>query len=275
MSSKNNTTIPFLRWAGGKRWLIKHIDELLPPSILNYHEPFLGGGAIFVYLKTNNKIKDKSYLSDSNSQLINSYKQLKTNIEEVVQYLNTYKNDEEFYYRIRSSSPRNEIEAAAQFIFLNRTSFNGIYRVNRKGEYNVPYGNKDYKELFNYENFKSFKKILTKCNLRDQDFFESLKNIRTGDFIFIDPPYTVAHENNGFIKYNQKLFSWDDQIKLKEFLVELNKIGANFLMTNAAHISIKNLFEGVGSKLEISRASVIGGKGAKRTTYKEYIYKNY
>jgi DNA adenine methylase len=136
---------PFLRWAGGKSWLLKEISYFLPKEFNNYHEPFIGGGSVYLYLKNQGKIKNYSFLSDVNEDLINAYNIVKNSPSELSDILETYVNEKEFYYLIRSQKPTDKILRAAQFIYLNRTSFNGIYRVNLKGEYNVPYGYKSYK----------------------------------------------------------------------------------------------------------------------------------
>lgn len=132
-SPKHIVPEPFIRWAGGKRWLLKHIDGLLPPMINNYHEPFLGGGSIFWHLKSARRITANAFLSDSNEELINCYSQIQQNHDAVVKLLAKYRNDKDLYYKIRASVPQNDIDKAARFLFLNATSYNGIYRVNKQG----------------------------------------------------------------------------------------------------------------------------------------------
>ncbi len=146
-NSPETTVKPFLRWAGGKSWLLKNIDQFLPSEIQSYYEPFLGGGAIYFYIKQNHKIQGNIILSDKNRGLINCYIHVRDNIETVIEFLQRYKNEEDFYYQMRDLVPKSSIEKAARFIYLNRTSFNGIYRVNLKGVYNVPYGFKSCKVL--------------------------------------------------------------------------------------------------------------------------------
>jgi len=168
----------------------------------NYHEPFLGGGAVYFSLQP----KEISYLSDSNSELISTYRTIKDHVQGVIAELLTYDDSPEFYYTIRARGAENKIAAAARFIYLNQTSFNGIYRVNLKGEYNVPYGYRNM-DFVNSENLMFVSEVLQNAVLNCIDFSESMRFVKKADLVFLDPPYTVAHNKNGFIKYNQKLFS--------------------------------------------------------------------
>ncbi len=265
---------PFLRWAGGKNWLIKDIESFLPKCFDNYYEPFLGGGSIFIYLKTRGLIKKKAYLSDINKELINTYNTIKNNIDELIDELSVHENVKEYYYQIREQLFEEEIKKASRFIFLNRTSFNGIYRENLKGIYNVPFGFKSYKELFDFDNLRNLNSIFQDCEFNYCDFDNLKSKIKMNDLIFIDPPYTVAHGLNGFVKYNQKIFSWDDQLRLRDFLTFIKEKNAYFIMTNAHHDSIIELFNDMGEIIIQSRPSLVGGKGAKRATYKEILVSN-
>lgn len=264
---------PFLRWAGGKSWLTKHIEDYLPSDFENYYEPFIGGGSIFLYLKSKGLITKKAYLSDSNSDLINTYKVLKKQPNELIKILENFNNTELDYYRIRSHNFDNDLENAAKFIFLNKTSFNGIYRVNKKGEYNVPYGFRKTKDLFEFDNLLNISELFQKTFFSVKDFSKSFNSAKKNDLFFIDPPYTVAHENNGFIQYNQSIFSWDNQVQLSKKLVEIDEKNINFIVTNAKHNSIDELYT-IGNKHTLSRASTIGGIGAERTTYNEFLITN-
>ena len=186
---------PFLRWAGGKRWLLKDLDKYLPEDGFNqYHEPFIGGGAVFFHLQSENN----TYISDLNSELIEAYYSLQNNVEDVLNELTKFKNTKEDYYKIRKSKFISSAKRAARFIYLNQTSFNGIYRVNLKGEYNVPYGYRD-KFSFDLENIREASKLLQQTEINVDDFEAVTHNVQAGDLVFIDPPYTVAHNNNGFI----------------------------------------------------------------------------
>lgn len=270
MTKVKETVYPFLRWAGGKRWLLKHLNETLKGKYNNYHEIFLGGGSVFFQLNPPNN----SYLADLNPRLIETYTTLRDDIENVIKMLKTFSNTKEDYYVIRETNYENSYEKAAQFIYLNNTSFNGIYRVNRNGKYNVPYGFRKTPFL-NEENLLTIHKRLQKVNLTSQDFYEAKKNIHEGDLIFIDPPYTVSHNENGFIAYNEKLFSLEDQYRLSLFIDEIKQAGAKYILTNAAHEKVLEIFKKEDdSILTLERASTIGGTKAKRGQIKEYIFTN-
>jgi DNA adenine methylase len=274
ISKKHEIVKPFLRWAGGKTWFLKTIEQFLPYRFRNYYEPFLGGAAVFFHLKQQGKLKANGVLSDLNQDLIDCFLQIRDNVEKVIKNLKTYQNEKDFYYHIRKFTPFSAEEKAAKFIYLNRTSFNGIYRVNLEGVYNVPYGFKTYKVLFDYDNLRRTSALLQGTHIISQDFQNCLKPVEKGDLVFLDPPYTVAHKNNGFIKYNQKIFAWCDQHRLSEAIKKIVDKGAYFILTNAAHPSIDELFCTYGIKVELRRFSVIGGKKAKREIKSEHVFSN-
>ncbi len=263
-------TKPFLRWAGGKTWLVKHLGELLSQvNFKNYHEPFLGGGSIFFSLPTHKK----AFLSDLNDDLIKVYKTIRDDPDGIIKVLKSFQNNEEFYYKIRGENPTDPVEHAARFIYLNQTSFNGIYRVNLKGVYNVPFGFRS-KNFFEPEILNEASRKLKDTELFSCDFNETRKNVRKGDLVFLDPPYTVSHNNNGFIKYNQKLFSLKDQGRLSKYIDSIRKKGAYYVLTNAAHQKIGEIFEKGDKRIELKRASLIGGTNATRGSVSEYIFTN-
>ena len=266
----SSNTKPFLRWAGGKRWLLKDINKYLPKNgFNNYHEPFVGSGAFFFNLEIDNQ----SYISDLNEELIETYKCVKDDVEGVIDHLRKFKNTSEDYYKIRKSKFRSDLKRAARFIYLNQTSFNGIYRVNLKGEYNVPYGHRHALQ-FDFDNLRKASAHLINTNISDGDFGDLLGDLQPNDLIFIDPPYTVTHNNNGFIKYNQKLFSMEDQLRLADTINQIREIGAFYILTNAAHDEIKRIFNNGDNITEVNRNSVVGGKNAKRGKYGELIITN-
>ena len=260
---------PFLRWAGGKRWLLKIINDLLPKKGFNqYHEPFVGGGALFLYLQP--KI---SFISDLNKELIDSYIAIQQEVELVIEHLNKLKNTKEDYYKIRRHKFNMTSKNAARFIYLNQVSFNGIFRVNLNGEYNVPYGFRE-KYQFDFENLRKVSKVLQGVDIRTNDFAKIIYNVKKGDLVFIDPPYTVTHNDNGFFHYNQKLFSIEDQYRLSQTIKEMKEIGAYYILTNAAHKKVRDIFNFNDKIIEIERASLIGGKNAKRGKFAELIITN-
>lgn len=266
------TIEPFVRWAGGKTWLLPYIPDILGNiEIEHYHEPFLGGGAVFFSMIH----KKKTYLSDANPQLVNAYRQVKDNPEEVIKYFVDMPNEEDNYYKIRSEITAEETaQNAARFIYLNQTSFNGIYRVNKKGQYNVPYG---FRENWTYdvERIRLASVHLHNTRIEAGDFELNKYRIKARDLVFLDPPYTVSHNNNGFIQYNQNLFSIEDQQRLKNFIEYIKHKRAYYILTNAAHNTIREIFLKQGDRIiELKRSSSIGGKNATRATISEYIFTN-
>ena len=262
--------VPFLRWAGGKTWLVRRVRALFGDLSFNhYHEPFLGGGAFFFGLQT----RASASLSDTNRDLIETYATVALDVEKVIAQLQTFEQSASFYYDIRRESSDCCIRRAARFIYLNQTSYNGLYRVNLKGTYNVPYGART-KPFLDATTLRCTAAALDQTTLYVQDFEQSLIHIGDNDLVFIDPPYTVSHNNNGFIKYNQSLFSLEDQYRLAEYIRSLKQKGAKYILTNAAHASIKEIFDLGDLRIEVARASLIGGKKAERGQVSEYIFTN-
>lgn len=262
---------PFLRWAGGKTWLIKYFNIIMKSQHFNnYIEPFLGGGAVFFALE----LQGNAYLSDLNKDLIDTYTTIKINPQSVIDVLEQYKNSEDFYYRIRARQPQTSHEAAARFIYLNQTSYNGLYRVNRQGKYNVPYGYRS-KAFLEREKLLQASRYLQNAELMHGDFDACRDRIHEGDLIFLDPPYTVSHNNNGFIKYNKRLFSLEDQRRLSRFIDYIKEQGAYYILTNAANQTINDIFTKENDiRYEFTRASLIGGENAVRGQISEYIFTN-
>lgn len=263
----------FLKWAGGKRWLLTKQADILPTkqNIKHYYEPFLGGGSVFFHLKP-----EKATLSDINSDLINAYQVIKDNWKELFELLNIMhkKHTTSFYYKVRNSVPDTCLEKAARFIYLNRTCFNGLYRVNKKGEFNVPIGSKK-NVIMESDDFESLSKLLKNTIIESCDFEKSIDKAEYGDFVFVDPPYTVKHNLNGFVKYNETIFTWKDQIRLKLSVERAIKRGANILITNAHHSSIIDLYAGLGKTEILHRSSVIAGKKNARGIYSEIAIKSW
>lgn len=265
--NKDRHAIPFLKWAGGKRWLIERIADLLSPPCGRYIEPFLGSGAVYFHLRPRRAI-----LSDANESLIRTYKAIKSDWRKVFEHLRRHDrlHDPEYYYKIRASRPTSDAGHAARFIYLNRTCWNGLYRVNFRGEFNVPIGTKS-KVILDFDDFESVANLLRRAKLNACDFEECINTAGAGDLVFADPPYTVKHNYNGFVKYNETLFTWEDQIRLRDAVAAAHSRGATVLVTNANHKTIRQLYKGIGRMTVIKRASVIGGTVSARGPVEELL----
>ncbi|MCC2673087.1 MAG: dpnM [Ramlibacter sp.] len=258
---------PFLKWAGGKRWLVSKLPALVAPTDGRYLEPFLGSGAIFFSARPR-----RAVLADVNSALIEAYRVVRDKPEELERLLRVHDaaHGELYYYEIRSLTPSTEVERAAQFIYLNRTCWNGLYRVNRKGEFNVPKGTKK-RAVLETDDWAALSAALSGAQLLVRDFGETIALAGQGDVVFADPPYTVKHNLNGFIKYNQSLFSWDDQIRLRDSLLAAKQRGAKIWATNADHESVRALYRVGFHTKAITRASVLSGDPAYRGRFNELL----
>ncbi len=270
--SEHDVLPPILRWVGGKRWLLPTLRELLrgAPEPRRYHEPFVGGGAAVFGLVTS----DEGVLSDLNTELIETYGAVREDPSAVYEALYKHRNTEKYYYNLRARKPRTRAGRAARFIFLNHTSFNGIYRVNLRGEYNVPYGRRVNPQIPSLETLAGVSRRLKGFDLLAQDFAKTIDQVGKGDLVFLDPPYTVAHNNNGFVKYNDKLFSFDDQIRLSDAIDKVRSRGAYYILTNAAHGSIAELFDKGDRRMTFYRRNVVGGTAAARGRAAEYLFTN-
>ncbi len=263
---------PFLRWTGGKRWLIPEFSRLVSNiTFKKYHEPFIGGGSVFFSLNT----EKKAFLSDCNRDLINTYQKVKNEPLKVIRFLKKFPKNKEGYYSVRGEVFKSASERAAQFIYLNKTSFNGIYRVNSSGKYNVPYGNKSFESEPLFELILSCSSQLKNCTLCVQDFDLAIKSIKKDDLVYLDPPYTITHNNNGFVKYNEKLFSNIDQYRLVDFIKKVREKGAYYILSNACHPDVKNIYGRFNDKvLTLKRRSLISGSNSGRGLYKEFLFTN-
>jgi DNA adenine methylase len=258
--------VPLLKWAGGKRRLLSHILPLLPANPGRYFEPFVGGGAVFfAYAPAS------AYLSDSNGELIELYSEIRDRPSRVISALSRMTNDEATYYRIRSTLPEGKAERAARFLYLTTLSFNGLYRQNLKGAFNVPYGHKVHLDPCDRERILEASSALRRATLRAVDFEAAVQSAKSGDVIYFDPPYTVAHGNNGFIKYNAKIFSWDDQRRLSALARNLWNRGCHVLVSNADHPSIKDLYVGFKTVV-IKRPSVMAASPEFRKSISECVF---
>lgn len=261
---------PFLKWAGGKRWLIEGHSTIFPLNFKRYIEPFLGSGAVFFSLQPQSAI-----LSDLNNELIETYAAIRNDWEKVFSALSTHHNRhcKDYYYKVRSSKPRTAHTKAAKFIYLNRTCWNGLYRVNLQGEFNVPIGTK-LNAIYPTDNFSLLAQNLANATLVTGDFEQTINMAEAGDLIFADPPYTVKHNLNGFVKYNEKIFSWDDQIRLSESLKQAARRGCIVISTNAYHPAVKELYEDSFNLDTLNRHSVIAASSDFRGKYDELLIRS-
>ena len=258
---------PFLKWPGGKRWLAPKIKQRIGKIDGTYYEPFLGSAAVFFAMAPENAV-----LADVNEDLIELYEAMRDSPALLHERLSVHhaKHDTDYYYETRAACPSDAIDRAARMLYLNRTCFNGIWRVNRQGEFNVPVGTKT-NVVFDDESFSEIAEALEGTALLVQDFEQTIEMAGKGDVVYADPPYTVAHNENGFLKYNDKIFSWSDQIRLRNALRAALQRGARVLVSNANHNSIQKLYRLFGSRDVVLRHSVIAGAREKRAPTSELL----
>lgn len=258
---------PFLKWAGGKRWLFDSGRFSLPEFKGRYFEPFLGGGAAFFATQPK-----KSVLSDSNERLIELYTVIRDELDKFEEHLKKHAqcHSKDYYYQLRGEKLGNPAARAAQFLYLNRTCWNGLYRENLKGQFNVPIGTKQ-NVIFEADDFPGWSRALAGVRLACRDFEESIDEANEGDFAFVDPPYTVRHNTNGFVKYNQNIFAWEDQVRLHKALKRAAERGVSFALMNADHESVRELYLGFGEHQRLGRHSVIAGRPANRSHATELL----
>lgn len=261
-----NDLVPPLKWAGGKRWFAKKHRHLLPDSYVNYIEPFVGSAALFFAVKP-----EKAILADLNPDLINLYSIIRSDPGSLRNRLVKHQrlHSKDYFYKVREMQPRSDLSKAARFLYLNRTCWNGLYRVNAQGKFNVPIGTKT-SVVMDTDDFAGLAALLNNATLLCADFEKIIDMAEKEDFLFIDPPYTIAHNFNGFIKYNEVLFSWSDQERLKSAVSRAAKRGVKILITNAAHDSVRELYADF-EQIPISRSGVIAGKSSARGEFQELV----
>lgn len=270
LGNSEKEQLPFLKWAGGKRWLTKLGVNFQSIQFQRYIEPFLGSGAVFFHLNPQNAV-----LSDLNVRLVETYTAVRNDHAAVEKELRSHarNHSKEYYYAERARKRRNEYTRAAQFIYLNRVCFNGIYRENLRGEFNVPIGTKQ-RVLLDTDNFSAVAERLSRAKLLATDFETTVDLSEEGDFLYIDPPYTTAHNKNGFVKYNQKIFKWEDQVRLASSLARAHERGAKIVVSNADHHSVRELYESFLDMVSLSRFTGIGSKAGYRSKTTEILASN-
>ena len=273
---------PFVKWAGGKRQLLPVITNHIPKKFERYFEPFLGGGAVFFHLFSHEK-QTKWFISDLNSDLILSYVTVRDRVKELISELelhsnNYFKNPSTYYYKIRESNPKGQIEKVSRLIFLNKTCFNGLYRVNSKGKFNVPLGKYVHPNIINEENLLAVSEVLQtkEISIKCQDFEDALKNTSAGDFVYLDPPYQPVSTTANFTSYTDADFDYGDQKRLYAKFKALDKKGVKVLLSNSRSKEILRLFkEFSDGTVEINANRFINSVSQRRTGHSELLIKNY
>lgn len=248
MKKKQNLILqPVLKWAGGKRQLIPQLEKFFPKKFTTYYEPFIGGGAILFHLQPKHAV-----INDYNEDLINCYKCIKDNLEELIEKLKYYetKNDSDSYYEIRAIDRMDEyknwnpVEKAARLIYLNRTCYNGLFRINSAGQFNSPFGFYKNPCICNEVVLRAMNKYFNENNIefRTGDFFDACKDAPKNSFIYLDPPYDQYEEQVNFVGYTKNGFSRNDQIRLKDMCDILIEKGCYVMISNSNTEFIRNLY---------------------------------
>ena len=217
---------------------------------------------------------ERAILSDTNSELIKTYCALQIDPDSVIEELDSYPNDAEFFYYIRATRPRSLFTIAARFLYLNRTCWNGLYRVNKKGRFNTPFGYYSDPAICDDELIDEVANKLAHAKLQVADFESSIKKARRQEFVYCDPPYVTVHNNNGFHKYNATLFAWKDQLRLARAAVELKSRGVHVLVSNADNKSVISLYRGF-TYYRLRRFSLIAADALNRGNVTEALFSSY
>jgi DNA adenine methylase len=260
---------PFLRWAGGKRWLAPHLAPLITERLsTSYHEPFVGAGAIYFYLRPKNAV-----LTDINNDLINTYKIISKRTNQVLDALRAIPVDSENFYRIRGSSPRDSLMRAVRFIYLNRTCYGGIHRTNQRGEYNTPYGggSRTPEPLWRDGILSAAASMLRPKTVRifTSDFERPIDSATEGDVIYCDPVYATRNREK-FDRYNPRLFGWEDQIRLRNAVYRANKRGVLVVMSNTYSAEVRSLYPSA-FRIALERQKFVNGRTKSSGSDLEYL----
>ena len=268
---------PFVKWAGGKRQLVHELVKYAPKEFNNYFEPFFGGGALFFELCSKGLI-NHAFLNDSNQELITAYNVIKERPSDLIKELSQsrYNCDEKTFYSIRAESPSDPVKATARFIYLNRTAFNGLYRVNSKGGFNVPFGKYTNPKILDKENLLAVSKALQKDELTSLDFELAVNKAKKGDFVYFDPPYVPLNKSS-FTTYTKNNFTEVDQKRLLNKAIELHKKGCFVMISNSYSQSTLNLYKdkSIFTVNTVHAARMINCKAKGRGKIKEVIVTNY
>ncbi|MEO0140715.1 MAG: DNA adenine methylase [candidate division WOR-3 bacterium] len=274
---RNGIPRPFLKWAGGKSQILPELLSRVPSDFGAYHEPFLGGGALFFALMRRGILRDKKvFLSDSNPELINAFLVIRDNPEELLELLRGYqrRNTREEYYRIRAENPISPTERAARLIYLNRTCYNGLYRVNSRGEFNVPYGRYKNPRIYDPDNIRAVSEALKGVEVLCEDFEAVLSRAEPGDFVYLDPPYYPLSRTASFSDYTLDGFSEEDHIRLARTFAELAKRGVLVMESNSDTDFVRSYYRG-WRLTQIKAKRPINSKGEGRGPVSELVVLSY
>jgi len=277
---RNPLVAPVLKWAGGKRQLLKEIRKHIPDKFSTYYEPFLGGGAVLFELQPN-----RAVVNDINEELMNVYLVIKDHVEELIEELKKHdkENSREYYYEIRSLdrdkdkyNQLSNIQRASRIIYLNKTCYNGLFRVNSQGQFNVPYGRYKNPDIVNEVTLRAVSNYFNKANITFKcgDFEEAVKGAREGSFVYLDPPYDPVSDTSSFTGYDINGFDKEEQIRLKNLCDKLNKKGVKFLLSNSATDFILDLYKDYNITI-VQANRAINSKANKRGKVDEVLVKNY
>lgn len=268
-------TYPIVKWVGGKRQLMFELLKNMPENYNRYFEPFIGGGALFFELQP-----DNAYISDMNEELINLYQVVRDNVDELVADLQKHDISKEYFMEIRNIDRTEEYESwsdiqkASRFIYLNRTCFNGMYRVNSKGEFNVPFGHYKNPRILDENNLINCSKLLQRTEIKHADFSEILKKVKKDDFVYFDPPYVPLSETSSFTSYTKDGFDMDMQFKLRDVCDELDTMGVKFLLSNSDTKLVNELYENYNIK-KVFASRQINANADGRGKITEVLVRNY
>ncbi len=268
-------TYPIVKWVGGKRQLMFELLKNMPENYNRYFEPFIGGGALFFELQP-----DNAYISDMNEELINLYKVVRDNVEELITDLQKHDISKEYFIEIRNIDRTEEyknwsnVKKASRFIYLNRTCFNGMYRVNSKGEFNVPFGHYKNPRILDENNLINCSKLLQRTEIKHADFSEILKKVKKDDFVYFDPPYVPLSETSSFTSYTKDGFDLDMQFKLRDVCDELDSMGVKFLLSNSDTKLVNELYENYNIK-KVFASRQINANADGRGKITEVLVRNY
>lgn len=273
------TIKPFTKWTGGKRKLLPNLIELMPKTYNNYFEPFIGGGALFFELAPHHAV-----INDFNGELINAYKQVRDNPRRLIKLLSVHqeKNSKEYYLDIRTADrdgrieKMTDIERAARILYMLRVDFNGLYRVNAKNQFNVPYGRYKNPKIIDAELIYEVSQFLTENDIQimQGDFEVAVENAVEGDLVYFDPPYIPLNETSSFTSYTHEGFSFDDQVRLRETVRRLTERGVSVMVSNSSSPLAEELYQEFNIHyVEASRTN--GAKSSSRGKIREIIVTNY